>query len=60
MYPNMSPKQPGISSSWNNLFVGTVQGNRRLLKTVSYAEVPRKWWEGKSTWNNDSQWHCAV
>jgi len=60
MYRNMSPKQSGISSSWNNFFVGTVQGNRRPLKTESYAEVPRKWRECENAWLDDSQWHYAV
>ena len=46
-YPNMPPKQPGICSSWKNFFVGTVQENSILLKTVSHVKVPRKWQESK-------------
>jgi hypothetical protein len=60
MYPNMPHKQPGICSSWNNFFVGTVQENCRLFKTVWYTQAPRKWRECKSRWHDDSQWHYAV
>ena len=57
MYPNMSPKQPDITSSWNNFFAGNVQRNSRLPKTVSST---KKMTRCKSRWHDDSQWHYAV
>ena len=59
-YLNMPPKQPGICSLWNSFFVGTVQENSRLLKTVSHVKVPRKWRKCKKRWHYESQWHYTV